>query len=114
MYPNVVIVLLKANIIALSAVAVHKAKVSYLNVGSICDAETEAVENCVISDTLDSNTAGQSLGGAVALYQKVAALKSAGVSHISDKAETERSGLIALLICRKDRLNACTGSCTAL
>ncbi|EGC01534.1 hypothetical protein CUS_5751 [Ruminococcus albus 8] len=92
-YPNVVILLLQTNVIALRAVAVHETEVSYFNVRGVLYNAAEAVECSICADTLDGQTAGNSIN------IQVAAGKTAWIGDVADETDTNRTALgIALQI----------------
>ena len=99
--PDVVVVLLESAVVALTAVAVHKAEISYLYVGAVLHNETEAVEGSVIAYALDGTACCD------CVHHKVSLHENGRIGDIADEADIQRSWLLALLICGDYILHAC-------
>ena len=100
MHPDMVVALLQAAVIALAAVAVHKADVAHFHVGTVLHDQTKAVEHGVRADTLDGDA---SLGG---VDHQITLGHICRVRDIADKAQAQRTLLLVLLVCRDDVLHA--------
>ena len=93
--PNVIVILLKANAVALITVTVHKRDVSNLKIGNTLDSDTKSVKYCILTDTLDGHSAGEL--ALTKINKQVTLVKSSGVGDVTDKSDTDRILLISLL-----------------
>ena len=104
--PDVIVVLLETEVIALRAVTVHNREVSYLYVRGGLDTDTKSVDSSVFADALKSKTKGV----VIILDKKVALIEcsaAAKIGNVTDKTHTDRSGISFKRACRENVGNTC-------
>ena len=102
-HPHVLVVLLQANVVAFIAVHVHDSEVADFHVLRVLDANSPAVHGRVGTDTFHRHVGGFRLAE---VNHHVALHKRIRIRHVADKAQVERSRLVALLVAVQNALEA--------
>ena len=102
-HPNVLVILLQANVVAFVGIDIHNTDVADFNIESVLDTNAPAVCRSVVTDTFDRH-------GATFLFahvnQDVTLVGHFGVGHVANQANGERTRIVALLERRQDILEA--------
>ena len=99
-HPDMIVALLQAAVIALTAVAVHKADVAHLHVGAVFHDQTKSVEYGVRTDTLNGNT------GLCRIDHQIALRHICWIGDVAEKPQTQRALFLIFLISSDDILHA--------
>ena len=87
-HPDVVVVLLQADVVALVAVAVHRAEVAHLHVGGVLDAQAPAVGHGIVAHTFHGDAAGSQI---VIFHHEVAVQHVGQVGNLAHQAHEQRA-----------------------
>ena len=109
--PNVLVVLLQADVVAFVRIDIHDAQVADFHILSILDADAPAVYRSIVTDTFHRHVGRF---GLAEINHHVALHKRIRIRHIANEAQVERSRLVALLVAIQDALEALASILCAL
>ena len=92
MYPDMVVALLQAAVIAFRAVAVHEAQIPNFNVRAVLHNQTKAIQNGIVADAFNGHASFCSVHIQITLHQ------NSRVSDIANDSQAERTGFLAFFI----------------
>ena len=101
MHPDIVIILLQANVVAFVAVTVHKSDIAYFNVGCIFNAQSPAIGYSIISYSFKSDVTGS----IVLVFDHYIAIQHiVRIGDLPYKSDNERTGIVSFFETIQDSL----------